>query len=117
MEPALSFGQMYRLVKATAAVLRNAGQRKCQVLPEGSIVLLKDSPAANGRVNIRFENHELWMFAADLNQRGVLVLNAGGTPHRTRRLSLLAQLALANGQLRQTGIVGHKSIQSERHRS
>jgi hypothetical protein len=65
----IGLAQMYRLVKATLAVLRNADQQAFQVLPKGSIVLVEGSSAAD-RVNIRWENRELWMFTTDLRRRG-----------------------------------------------
>jgi hypothetical protein len=65
--------QMYRLVKATAAVLQNAGQQAFEVLPEGSVVQVESSADAGQTVNIRWQDRELWMFASDLRGRGILL--------------------------------------------
>jgi hypothetical protein len=76
-------GQPYRLIKATIAVVRNVARQVCQVLPEGSVVIVESSSDIGQRVNIRCENQELWMFAADLDERGNLLLEGGEMPKRT----------------------------------
>jgi hypothetical protein len=76
-------GQPYRLVKATIAVVRNVARLVCQVLPEGAVVIVESSSDASQRVNIRCENQELWMFTADLDERGKLLLDRAEMSNRT----------------------------------
>jgi hypothetical protein len=73
------FGPMYRLAKATVAVLRNTDRQACRVLPEGSVVLVESVSDAAQKVNIRWGNQELWMFADDLGKRGILLFPADRT--------------------------------------
>jgi hypothetical protein len=82
-EEVYMLGQPYRLIKATIAVVRNVARQVCQVLPEGSVVIVESSSDIGQRVNIRCENQELWMFAADLDERGNLLLEGGEMPKRT----------------------------------
>ena len=75
--------QTYRLVKATAAVVRDVAGQVCRMLPEGSVVFVESDGDAGRRVNIRCEHQEFWMFTVDLDARGSLVREAGEMPTRT----------------------------------
>jgi len=63
-------GQTYRLIKATTAVVRNVARQVCRVLPEGAVVIVQNTNDSGETVNIHCENQELWMFTADLDERG-----------------------------------------------
>ena len=72
--------QTYRLVKATAAVVRDVAGQVCRMLPEGSVVVVESDSDTGRRVNIRCEHQEFWMFTVDLDARGSLVREAGEMP-------------------------------------
>jgi hypothetical protein len=76
-------GQTYRLIKATIAVVRNVARQACRILPEGAVVIVENTNDAGKRVNIRCGNQELWMFTADLDERGRLLVESSEIPNRT----------------------------------
>jgi hypothetical protein len=76
-------GQPYRLIKATIAVVRNVARQVCQVLPEGAVVIVESGSDTGQRVNIRCQNQQLWMFTADLDERGNLLLDGVEMSNRT----------------------------------
>jgi hypothetical protein len=75
-EKVYMLGRTYRLAKATMAVVRGVAGQVCRYLPEGSVVIVEGSSDAGQTVNVRCENQELWMFAADLVERASLVSSA-----------------------------------------
>jgi hypothetical protein len=52
----LLLGQPYRLIKATIAVAQNVALQVCQVLPEGSVVIVVSSSETGQKINVRCEN-------------------------------------------------------------
>jgi hypothetical protein len=63
--------------------VRNVARQVCRVLPEGAVVIVQNTNDSGKTVNIRCGNQELWMFTADLAERGRLLLDSGEIPKRT----------------------------------
>jgi len=63
------FGQAYRLMRATAAVVHGVTRQVCKILPENSVVVLEGSSDDGRKVNVRCGRERLWMFARDWMDR------------------------------------------------
>jgi hypothetical protein len=63
------FGQAYRLIRATAAVVRGVTTQVCKVLPEDSVLVMEEASEDGKIVNVRCGKEKLWMFARDVVDR------------------------------------------------
>jgi hypothetical protein len=63
------FDQAYRLIRATAAVVRGVSRQVCKVIPEDSVLVLEGTNEDGKTVNVRCGTEKLWMFARDLMER------------------------------------------------
>lgn len=63
------FNQTYRLIRATAAVVKGVTRQVCKVLPENSVIVIEEANDDGKTVNVRCGTEKLWMFALDLMQR------------------------------------------------
>jgi hypothetical protein len=63
------FGQVYRLIRATAAVVQGATRQVCKVLPEDSVIVLEGANDDGEKVNVCCGTEKLWMFTRDLLER------------------------------------------------
>ena len=64
-------GQIFCLVRPTAAVLRDQkGKNSCVVLSEGSLIVVESSSDGGRKLAVRVGQREYWMFSIDLMARG-----------------------------------------------
>jgi hypothetical protein len=61
--------QAYRLIRATAAVVRGVSRQVCKVLPEDSVIVVEGTNDDGKTVNVRCGTEKLWMFAPDVMDR------------------------------------------------
>lgn len=72
--------QAYRLVRATAAVLRGANQQVCKILPENALIVLEGANEDGKTVNVRWGVDRFWMFARDVADRCLRVTQSKSAP-------------------------------------